>query len=355
MRALLAGSTRHYASPPGAGPILACSLGEDEHMRAITISQPGGPEVLVEQDVPDPTPGPGEVVIEIVAAALNRADVLQRRGKYPPPPGASEYLGLECSGRISKVADDVHGWKVGDEVCALLAGGGYADAVAVPAGQLLAIPSGVGLIEASALPEAVCTAWLNLFSLGRLQPGDTLLVHGGSGGVGTVALQLAHAYGITAYCTASASKAGRLTAYGAARVIDYLTEDFAIVVNELTDGAGVDVILDHIAGGYLERDINCLAIDGRVVLIGAQGGTAVQLNAGMLLAKRAHIIASTLRPRSLADKSAIVTEVAEHVWPLVASGQVKPVIDRAFAMADAAAAHTYFDQNSHIGKIVLVR
>jgi len=324
-------------------------------MRAITITRLGGPEVLAEQQVPDPTPAPGEVVVKIVATALNRADTLQRQGKYPPPPGAPAYPGLECSGRISELGAGVDGWSVGDEVCALLTGGGYADAVAVPATQVLSAPRGVELTAAAALPEVACTVWSNMFSLAHLQPGGTLLVHGGSGGIGTMALQLARAYGVRAFCTARAERADRLIAYGAARVIDYGAEDFAAVTNELTDGCGVDVIVDHVAGSYLSRDLDCLAIGGRIVIIGTQAGKQAELDVATLLSKRASIIGSTLRAKPQREKAEIVSQVREHVWPLVEAGQVQPVIDRAFAMADAAAAHTYFDRGGHIGKVILVR
>lgn len=324
-------------------------------MRAITILQPGGPDVLAEQDVPDPTPAPGEVVVEIAATALNRADTLQRQGKYPPPPGAPDILGLECSGRISELGDVVNAWNVGDEVCALLSGGGYADAVAVPASQLLPVPRGIALTAAAALPEVTCTVWSNVFSLAHLQPGGTLLVHGGSGGIGTMALQLAQAYGARAFCTARAEQAQRLAAYGALRVIDYRTEDFVAVIKEVTDGRGVDVIVDHVAGSYLNRDLHCLAVSGRIVVIGAQSGKRADLDIATLLSKRASIIGSTLRSRPQPEKAEIVSQVREHVWPLVEVGRVQPVIDRAFAMADAAAAHTYFDEGGHIGKVILVR
>ncbi len=324
-------------------------------MRAITIVKPGGPEVLTEQEVSDPTPAPGEVIVEIAATALNRADVLQRQGKYPPPTGAPEYLGLECSGRIREVGEDVTEWNTVDEVCALQTGGGYADAVAVPAGQLLPVPNGIGLVEAGALPEAVCTVWSNVFSLARLQPGGVLLVHGGSGGIGTMALQLARAYGAMAYCTANAAKAERLAAYGAARVIDYCTEDFVSVVNELTRGRGADVIVDHVAGSYLSRDLGCLALDGRIVVIGAQSGKRAELDIAALLSKRASVIGSTLRSRPLAEKAEIVSQVRDHVWPLLEAGHVHPVIDRAFALADPAEAHAYFEGGGHTGKVLLVR
>ncbi len=324
-------------------------------MRAITIARPGGPEVLTEQQVPYPTPAPGEVIVEIAATALNRADSLQREGKYPPPPGAPEYLGLECSGRISELGADVDGWSVGDEVCALLSGGGYADAVAVPAGPLLPAPGGMELSAAAALPEAACTVWSNVFSLARLQPGGTLLVHGGSGGIGTMALQLARAYGIRAFCTARAQWADRLGTYGAERVIDYRNEDYVAVIDEVTDGHGVDVIVDHVAGDYLNRDLACLVVGGRIVVIGAQAGRRADLDVAAMLSKRASIIGSTLRARPHQEKVDIVSQVREQVWPLVEAGHVQPVIDRAFAMADAAAAHTYFDRGGHIGKIILVR
>jgi putative PIG3 family NAD(P)H quinone oxidoreductase len=262
---------------------------------------------------------------------------------------------MECSGRISAVGEKISTWKVGDEVCALLSGGGYADAVTVPANQVLPVPRGLSLPEAAALPEAACTVWLNIFTLGRLQPGGTLLVHGGSGGIGTMAIQVARSYGADVFSTASAAKAERLLAYGAKRVIDYRSEDFVTVVNEHTEDSGVDVVLDHVAGDYLDRDLRCLATDGRIVVIGAQAGRRAKLDISLLLSKRASILGSTLRGKSNGEKAGIASDVLEHIWPLIENGMVKPAIDRAFAMADAGEAHAYFDEGSHVGKVLLVR
>jgi putative PIG3 family NAD(P)H quinone oxidoreductase len=324
-------------------------------MRAITIDKPGGPEVLAWAEAPDPEPGSGEVVVEVAASAVNRADLMQRRGLYPPPPGASDILGLECSGRIIALGRGVTQWSVGDEVCALLAGGGYAERVAVPAAQLLPVPAGVSLVEAAALPEVVCTVWSNVFSTARLNPGEVLLVHGGAGGVGTVALQLGSAYGARVFCTASAAKLERCRTYGAERAIDYRTEDFVQILHDSTGGHGADVVLDNMGGKYLARNVDVLADNGRLVVIGLQGGRRAELDLGKLLLKRGSVTATSLRGRPVVEKGQIVAEVRDHVWPLVEAGRIQPVIDRALALQDAAEAHRVVEAGEHVGKVLLVR
>ncbi len=322
-------------------------------MHAVTISEPGGPDVLTWAEAPDPVPQPGEVVIEVVATAVNRADLLQRQGAYPPPPGAPPYPGLECSGRIVALGDGVEGWQVGDEVCALLAGGGYASLVAVPAGQVLPVPDGVSLTNAAALPEVACTVWSNVFAIGRLQAGDSLLVHGAGSGIGTFAVQLAHAVGATVYGTARAAKHDAVRALGADVLIDYTTTDFAAAVRDATDGRGVDVVLDIMGAAYLSRNIDVLAPGGRILVIGLQGGGAGELNFGALMGKRGSIAANTLRSRPVADKAGIVSAVRDHVWPLIADGKVRPVIDRVLPITAAADAHRVVEANQHVGKVLL--
>jgi putative PIG3 family NAD(P)H quinone oxidoreductase len=272
-------------------------------MRAIVITEPGGPEVLRWQEVPDATPAAGEVLIDVVASAVNRADVMQRLGHYPPPPGAPEYPGLECSGRILELGEGVTGWRIGDEVCALLAGGGYAERVAVPAGHVLPVPDGVSLLTAAALPEVVCTVWSNLFMLANLRPGESALIHGGAGGIGTVAVQLAHLAGARVFATAgSPRKLALCRKLGADVVIDYHEEDFAARVAEETGGRGVDVILDNMGAAYLDRNVRALATSGRLVVIGLQGGRRAELDLGALLAKRAAVLATTLRARTATER-----------------------------------------------------
>ncbi len=324
-------------------------------MRAITITSPGDADVLVLADVDDPVPGPGEVLLDVAATAVNRADVMQRRGLYDPPPGASPYPGLECSGRIAALGDDVTGWSVGDEVCALLSGGGYATRVAVPAGQLLPVPAGLSMVEAAALPEVACTVWSNVFSLAGLQPGEVLLVHGGTSGIGTLAVQLAARAGARVLCTVgSAEKAARAVELGAERAIRYREEDFVAVVREATGGAGADVVLDNMGAAYLPRNVDVLAVGGRLVVIGLQGGTRGELDLGALLVKRASVLATSLRARPAAEKAAIVAAVREHVWPAVEAGEVRPVVDRVLPLDEAAQAHRVLESSTHIGKIVLI-
>jgi putative PIG3 family NAD(P)H quinone oxidoreductase len=319
-------------------------------MRAITIAQPGGPDALVLADVPDPVPGEGEVLVQVVATAVNRADVLQRQGHYEPPPGASRYPGLECSGRIAAIGPGVSGWAVGDEVCALLSGGGYAELVPVPAGQLLPLPEGIDLVTAAALPEVTATVWSNVFQLAHLRPGETLLVHGGSSGIGTMAIQLGKAIGATVVTTAgSARKLETCRELGADVLINYREQDF---VEEL-GRHGADVILDVVGAAYLARNVDALAVNGRLVVIGMQGGTKAELNLGKLLAKRAAVMATTLRARPAEEKAAIVAAVREHVWPLIEAGTVRPVVDCALPLAQAADAHRLMESSEHIGKIML--
>ena len=321
-------------------------------MRAVTLPSYGGPEVLTLADVPDPELGPGEVLVEVAATAVNRADVLQRRGFYEPPPGASPYPGLECSGRIVELGGDVAGWEVGDEVCALLAGGGYAERVAVPAGQLLPVPQGVSLTEAAALPEVVCTVWSNVFQLAALQPGEVLLVHGGTSGIGTMALQLAARHGARVLCTVGTpEKASRAVELGAERAINYRDEDFVEVVRGAAGGA--DVVLDNMGGAYLGRNVDVLATGGRLVVIGLQGGVNGELDLGRLLTKRASVAATSLRARSLTDKAGIVESVLAGVWPAIEAGEVRPVVDRSLPLEQVAEAHRALEASEHVGKILL--
>ncbi|GAA2610341.1 NAD(P)H-quinone oxidoreductase [Streptomyces axinellae] len=323
-------------------------------MHAITIPEPGGPEALVWAEVPDPEPGEGEVLVDVAASAVNRADLLQRQGFYDPPPGASPYPGLECSGRISAVGPGVSGWAVGDKVCALLGGGGYAEKVPVPTGQLLPVPEGVGLEEAAGLPEVTCTVWSNVFMVAHLRPGETLLVHGGSSGIGTLAIQLAKAVGARVAVTAgSAAKLERCAELGADILINYREQDFVEELRTATDGEGADVILDNMGAKYLERNVTSLAVNGRLAIIGMQGGTKGELNLAALLAKRGAVTATSLRARPPAEKAAIVAAVREHVWPLIAEGRVRAVVDSTVPMRDAAEAHRAMDASGHIGKILL--
>ena len=323
-------------------------------MRAIVITEPGGPEVLQLREVPDAVAGPGEVLVRVRATAVNRADLLQRTGNYSPPPGASPYPGLECSGTIEALGEGVTGWTVGDEVCALLAGGGYAELVAVPVGQLLPVPAGLTLLEAAALPEVVCTVWSNVFLTAALQPGETLLVHGGSSGIGTIAIQLASAVGATVAVTAgSADKLERCRALGASVLVNYKENDFVEAVRTATGGRGPDVILDNMGASYLARNVEVLAVNGRLVVIGLQGGARAELDIGALLRKRAAVIATSLRARPLAEKAAIVAAVREHVWPLLESGAVRPVVHATMPLSDIAEAHEVLSRSQHIGKVLI--
>jgi putative PIG3 family NAD(P)H quinone oxidoreductase len=327
-------------------------------MHAVTVSEPGGPEALGWGEVPDPVCAPGEVIVDVAATAVNRADLLQRQGFYPPPKGASAILGLECSGVVSEVGEGVTGWSVGDEVCALLAGGGYAERVAVPAGQLLPRPAGVELATAAALPEVTCTVWSNVFLRAALKRGENFLVHGGSSGIGTMAIQLAARAGARVFTTAgTAAKLAVCRELGADVTINYRDEDFVQRVEEETDGAGVDVILDNMGAAYLGRNVDALAIGGRLVSIGMQGGTKAELDLGKLMRKRASVHATTLRsrpPTGPGGKAEIVAAVRHDVWPDVERGVVRPIVDRRLPMSRAAEAHRVVESSEHIGKVLLL-
>ncbi|CAB4725441.1 MAG: zinc-binding dehydrogenase [Actinobacteria bacterium] len=324
-------------------------------MRAVIAQGTGGPEVLSVAEVPDPEPGPSEVLVRVAAAGLNRADLLQRRGFYPPPPGASDVIGMECSGTVVGLGAGVTQWAVGDEVCCLLAGGGYADLVVVPAGQVMPVPAGIDLVTAAALPEVAATVWSNVFMVAGLRPGESLLVHGGAGGIGTFAIQLASALGARVLTTGgTAEKLATCASLGADVTIDYREQDFVEVVGEATDGAGVDVILDNMGAKYLMRNVAALATEGRLVVIGMQGGTKAELDLGALLAKRAAVIATSLRARPVEGKSAICAAVVEHVWPLVAEGRVRPIVHGTMPLEQAAEAHALMESGAHTGKILLI-
>lgn len=320
-------------------------------MRAVVATQPGGPEVLEIQELPTPSPGPGEVLVKVAATAVNRADVLQRMGFYPPPPGASDIIGLECSGTVESLGDGVDGWAVGDEVCALLAGGGYASHVVVPAGQLMPVPEGVDLVTAAALPEVACTVWSNVFMLAGLAPGDRFLVHGGAGGIGTHAIQVASALGAQVFTTAgSEAKRATCAELGADVTIDYRAEDFAAILEE---AGGADVILDNMGAKYLDANVRALATGGRLVIIGMQGGVKGELDISTLLRKRGAVHATSLRARPLEEKALICADVVENVWPLVADGQVAPIVHAVLPLEEAAEAHRLIDSGDHVGKILL--
>jgi putative PIG3 family NAD(P)H quinone oxidoreductase len=323
-------------------------------MHAVVITEPGGPEVLRWTEVPDPRPGRGEVLLDVAAAGVNRADMMQRQGQYPPPPGAPPYPGLECSGIIAAVGPGVTGWQPGDQACALLAGGGYAEQVAVPAGQLLPAPESTTLVEAAALPETVCTVYANVFQGARLAKGETLLIHGGSSGIGTTAIQLGKMAGAVVAVTAgSQEKLDACRRLGADITINYREDDFAEALMEATGGHGADVILDIIGAGYLAKNIAALAPDGRIANIGLQQGRRAELDFAALMAKRGTIMSTSLRARPVEQKAAIVAAVAANVWPLVDAGEVRPVIHCELPMAQAAEAHRIMTASSHTGKIVL--
>jgi len=323
-------------------------------MRAVTIPTPGDADALVLDEVPAPTPAAGEVLVQVAAAGVNRADLMQRQGFYPPPPGSSAYPGLEVSGTISVLGDDVTGWAIGDQVCALLSGGGYAEQVAVPATQLLPVPSGVSLVDAAALPEVVSTVWSNVFMTANLQVGQTILIHGGSSGIGTMAIQLARAIGARIAVTAgTAGKLEHCRELGAEILINYREQDFVQTLNDATHEHGADVILDNMGAKYLARNVSALAVNGRLVIIGLQGGVKAELDIGTLLRKSAAVIATSLRGRPAAEKATIVAAVREHVWPLIETGQVKPVIHRTFPLTQAADAHRELEAGASIGKVLL--
>ncbi|GIF25071.1 putative PIG3 family NAD(P)H quinone oxidoreductase [Actinoplanes tereljensis] len=319
-------------------------------MHAIVIED----KQLVLREVPDPVAGDGEVVVDVTAAGVNRADVSQRQGFYPPPPGASAYPGLECAGVISAVGPGVTGRHVGERVSALLAGGGYAEKVAIPAGQLLPVPTGLSLQESAALPEVACTVWSNVVDLSRLRKGETLLVHGGGSGIGTFAVQLGKALGATVITTARAGKHDKLRALGADLVVDYTTDDFVEATKDFTDGAGADVVLDIVGAKYLSRNIEVLAPNGRISVIGFQGGRTAELDLTRLMAKRGSISSTSLRARPIGDKARIVAGVQREVWPLVEAGAIKPIIDTTRPLSAAAEAHDLMESSDHLGKILLL-
>ncbi|MEA1676855.1 NAD(P)H-quinone oxidoreductase [Nitrospirillum sp. BR 11163] len=323
-------------------------------MRAIAITQPGGPEVLKPIERPTPRPGPGQILIRVAAAGVNRPDCLQRAGHYPPPPGASDLPGLEVAGTVAGLGEGVAGWTVGDAVCALVNGGGYADHAVAPAGQCLPVPVGYSMVEAAALPETFFTVWTNVFDRGRLAAGESFLVHGGTSGIGTTAIQLAKAFGARVFATAGGpDKAKACEEIGADRGIDYKAEDFVAVVREATGGRGVDVILDMVGGDYVPRNIDALADQGRHVTIAFLRGAKVTLNMTPVMTKRLVLTGSTLRPRTVEEKAGIAASLREKVWPLLAQGRVRPVIYKTFALDDAAAAHALMESSAHVGKIIL--
>ncbi|MGV0661836.1 NAD(P)H-quinone oxidoreductase [Mycobacteroides chelonae] len=326
-------------------------------MHAITVDQPGGPEALCWTEVPDPTPGPGEILIDVTAAAVNRADLLQRQGLYPMPPGASHILGLECSGVIAQVGANVSEWAVGQAVCALLSGGGYAEKVVVPAGQVLPIPSNINLDVAAALPEVACTVWSNLVMTARMAAGQSILIHGGSSGIGTHAIQVAKALGVRVAITAGTpDKLDACRDLGADLTINYRATDFVQAVHNFTDGAGVDLILDIMGAKYLDRNVDALGNDGHLVIIGMQGGAVAELNIAKLITKRGSITATTLRGRPLggpSGKAAIVDAVTQDLWPLVGAGKVLPIVGAEIPVSQAGGAHRLLESGEIVGKVLL--
>lgn len=324
-------------------------------MRAVTVPQPGEPDALVPTTVPDPEPGPGEVLVRVAAAGVNRADLLQRAGHYPSPPGSPPWPGLEVSGTVTGVGAGVSAWSVGDDVCALLGGGGYAEQVVVDAGHVLPVPDGVSLVDAAALPEAVCTAWSNLVDVGRLAAGEQVLVHGGSGGVGSIAVQLAAALGARVLTTAGgADRVARCRDLGADVAVDHRAGDVRAAVLEATDGRGVDVVLDVLGAAALADNLAMLATEGRLVVIGLQRGRRAEIDLNLLMTRRASISGTTLRSRPTAQKTALVDEVRERVWPMVADGRVRPVVHARLPLAEATRAHALLDSGEVFGKLLLV-
>ncbi|TCJ00668.1 NAD(P)H-quinone oxidoreductase [Aeromicrobium sp. IC_218] len=321
-------------------------------MRAVHVPEPGGPDALVVADLPAPAPAPGEVLIDVVASAVNRADVLQRQGFYDPPAGATRVLGLECSGRVAALGEGVEGLEVGQEVCALLSGGGYAEQVAVPAGQVAPVPEGIDLVTAGGLMEVFCTVWSNVFMTAGLREGETLLVHGGSSGIGTCAIQVASALGARVAVTAGTpEKLEACRELGADVLVNYREQDFVEVLTEAD--ARPDVVLDNMGAKYLDRNVRVLATGGRLVVIGMQGGTKAELDLGRLLAKRASVTATSLRARPAEEKATIVAETVEHVWPLLESGAVRPVVHTTIDLEDVQEAHRVLEESSHVGKVLL--
>jgi putative PIG3 family NAD(P)H quinone oxidoreductase len=321
----------------------------------LPIAQGGGPEVLRYGDAPDPEPGPGEILIDVAATAVNRADLVQRQGYYPPPEGASEILGLECSGTVAALGAGVEEFEIGNEVCALLAGGGYATRVAVPAGQVMPLPDGVDLVTAAALPEVAATVWSNVMMVAGLRAGDTFLVHGGAGGIGTFAIQLTKALGARVIATAgSPEKLALCRELGADVAIHYREQDFVEVVAEVTEGHGADVILDNMGASYLTRNLDTLAIEGRLIVLGFQGGSKAEMDLRTIFHKRAAVFSASLRARPVGEKTTICAAVAEHVWPLVADETVRAIVGRTLPLAEAAEAHRLMESGESTGKIVLV-
>jgi NADPH:quinone reductase len=324
-------------------------------MTAVAITTPGGPEVLQPRPHPVPAVGAGEVLIRVAAAGVNRPDLLQREGKYAPPPGAPDTPGLEVAGTIAAIGESVAGWTIGDAVCALLAGGGYAEYCAAPAAQCLPVPQGFSMVEAAAVPETFFTVWTNVFERGRLRAGETFLVHGGASGVGTTAVMLGRAFGATVFATAgTAEKCAACERLGATRAINYRTEDFVEVVRAATAGAGVDIVLDMVGGGYVSRNLDVLAVEGRLVQIAFLRGGRVEVNLAPLMQKRLTLTGSTLRPRTPEQKGAIARALHEHVWPRFERGELRPVIHATFPLARASDAHAMLEAGEHIGKIVLL-
>lgn len=324
-------------------------------MIAIEIREPGEPDVLVPVERPKPAPGVGEVLIRVAAAGVNRPDVFQRRGRYPPPPGASDIPGLEVSGVIDALGPGVTEWRIGDAVCALVTGGGYAEYCVAPAPQCLPVPRDMDVVTAAAIPETFFTVWTNVFQRGRLRPNESMLVHGGSSGIGTTAIQLAKARGSRVFATAgSAEKCAACERLGAERAINYRDADFVAVVRDLTGGRGVDVVLDMVGGDYFARNIDALAVEGRLVEIATLQGVKAELNIQTIMQRRLTITGSTLRARPVADKGAIAAELRQHVWPLLESGAVKPIVHATFPLRHAAEAHRVMESSAHIGKLVLV-
>lgn len=323
-------------------------------MLAVTVAEPGDASVLRLAEVADPLPGDGDVLIRVAAAGLNGADLSQRRGFYPPPPGAPDWPGLEVSGTIAAVGAGVGRWRIGDRVCALLPGGGYAELVAVDAGLVLPVPAAVDLVEAAGLPEAVATVWSNVFRLGRLAAGETLLVHGGSSGIGSTAIQLGRAFGAQVIATAgSETKTAFCRELGADAAVDYRTQDFVAAVLAATDGRGADVVLDIVGGSYIARDLDALALGGRIMSIATRESAPASLDVGLLMRKRALIHGTTLRARPLAERQEIIADVEERVWPLLGDRRLHPVVDSVFPLADAAQAHRRMESSAHLGKILL--
>jgi NADPH2:quinone reductase len=323
-------------------------------MLVIEIREPGDPDVLVLAERPRPSAGPREVLIEVAAAGVNRPDVMQRKGMYPPPPGASDIPGLEVAGTVVEAGAGVDRWHVGDRVCALVTGGGYAEYCVAPAPQCLPVPEGMDFTSAGAIPETFFTVWTNVFERGRLKAGESALIHGGSSGIGTTAIQLVRAFGARAFATAgSAEKCAACERLGAERAINYREADFVAAVRDLTGGRGVDVILDMVGGEYVPRNLDLLAMDGRLVQIALIGGAKTQINLLPVLQRRLTVTGSTLRARSIAEKGAIADAVREHVWPLLESRVVAPVVYRTFPLRDAASAHRLMESSAHIGKLVL--